>query len=102
MKMDENFIDYKSIKLSDIDLMAIKINTTSQVFHPIGGKKNAPPAVNPERNMIRYCFFEFLVRIAIQRAGKKIGRGTDNSYYLSTIRKFFEVYSFQYFATFDS
>ena len=54
LKLDDNFIDYKSFKPSDIDLIAIKINATSQSVHPIGGKASAPPAVNPERNMIRY------------------------------------------------
>jgi hypothetical protein len=106
MKLDENFIDYKSVKLSDIDLIAIKINTTSQVFHPIGGKPpSVPPAINPERNMIRYQFLEFLVRIAIERQGKRIrnkGGGTDDRHYFDAIKKFFEVYALAYFATFDS
>ena len=85
MKLDENFIDYKSVKLSDIDLIAIKINTTSQVFHPIGGKPPlTPPAVNPERSMIRYQFLEFLVRIAIERQGKRI-RKKGNEHYLEAI-----------------
>jgi hypothetical protein len=61
MKFEHNFVNGKSMKLQDIDRIAIKLNSQSQVFHPIAGN---PPAINPEKHLIRYQFMEFLVRIA--------------------------------------
>ena len=85
LKMGSNFVDYKTLKLSDIDLTAIKINSNSQAFHPSGSTNN------PERSLIRCQFLEFLVRIAIEKAGGRVSASRrDNHFYFLSIKKFFE------------
>ena len=51
------FIDGKTFKLTDLDLNFVATNS--------GIKKNNPR--NPERQLVRYQFMEFLVRITIDK-----------------------------------
>ena len=61
------FVDYKNTKLSDVDLAFIATNAA--------GAKNFPfrqeIIINPERQIIRYQFFEILMRLAIERFTQK-------------------------------
>ena len=97
VKMGSNFVDYKTLKLSDIDLTAIKINQNSQAFHP------SASANNPERLLIRCQFLEFLVRIAIEKAGGQISVSRKDAHFcFMAIKKFFEKDARTFFASFDS
>ena len=62
------FVDYKNTKLSDVDLAFIATNAA--------GAKNFPfrPDVifNPERQIIRFQFFEILVRLALERFTQRL------------------------------
>ena len=61
------FVDYKYTKLSDVDLAFIATNAV--------GAKNFPfrpeICINPERQIIRYQFFEILIRLAVERFTQK-------------------------------
>ena len=87
-------VDYKYIKLSDVDLAFIATNAT--------GTKNFPfkqeECNNPERQLIRYQFFEILVRLAFERfhaKGPKASRP-------NSIAMFMETYIEDPFKKFDS
>lgn len=62
------FVDYKNTKLSDVDLAFIATNAV--------GSKNFPYRpeliINPERQVIRYQFFEILIRLALERFNQKL------------------------------
>ena len=62
-----DFVDYKNTKLSDVDLAFIATNAV--------GSKNFPYRpdliINPERQIIRYQFFEILIRLALERFNQK-------------------------------
>ena len=62
------FIDYKLTKLSDVDLAFIATNAV--------GARNfrfeAETVINPERQIIRYQFFEILIRLALERFNQKL------------------------------
>jgi len=56
---ENNFIDNKTFKLSDLDLEFVATNASG------GGKKSNPRV--PERQLVRYQFMEVLVRLALDK-----------------------------------
>ena len=53
------FVDYRLTKLSDVDLAFIATNATGNKQFPF----RADIILNPERQIIRYQFFEVLMRL---------------------------------------
>lgn len=58
-----DFIDYKLTKLSDVDLAFIATNAAGNKQYPF----RQDLINNPERQLIRYQFFEMLMRLALER-----------------------------------
>lgn len=77
------FIDYKLTKLSDVDLAFIATNAV--------GARNfryeAETVINPERQIIRYQFFEILMRLSQERFTQKLKMSASEG-----IKIFFEQY----------
>ena len=77
------FIDYKLTKLSDVDLTFIATNAV--------GARNfryeAETVINPERQIIRYQFFEILMRLAQERFTQKLKMSASEG-----VKIFFEQY----------
>lgn len=63
-----DFVDYKSTKLSDVDLAFIATNAVGAKHYPF----RLEVCINPERQIIRYQFFEILMRLAIERFTQKL------------------------------
>ena len=61
-----DFVDYKYTKLSDVDLAFVATNAFGAKKYPF----RAEVVINPERQIVRYQFFEILMRLAIERANK--------------------------------
>lgn len=57
------FVDYKNTKLSDVDLAFIATNAVGSKKFPFKPEQ----IINPERQVIRYQFFEILIRLALER-----------------------------------
>ena len=62
-----DFVDYKYIKLSDVDLAFIATNASGSKKFPF----RTDEVINPERQLIRYQFLEVLLRLALERFVKK-------------------------------
>ena len=59
-----NFIDFKTMRNSDVDLAFITTNTTGNRMIP---QKKGITVLNPERQLIRCQLMELLVRLAIDK-----------------------------------
>lgn len=57
------FVDYKLIKLSDVDLAFVATNASGNKHFPF----RADLVINPERQIIRYQFFEIMISLALER-----------------------------------
>ena len=63
-----DFVDYKITKLSDVDLAFIATNALGSKHYPF----RTDICINPERQIIRYQFFEILMRLALERFTQKL------------------------------
>ena len=74
--------------------MYIKVNAKSQKTHPWKDRHGNVTIYNPERNLTRYQFMEFLVKLAIERHSRKIYKNFDHKkvkpgFYTEALEKFF-------------
>jgi hypothetical protein len=89
-----DFVDYSSIKLSDVDLAFISTNAaTARVY-----QFRAEECNNPERQLIRFQFLEILVRLAIERYAKK----PPNMKYSEAVKTFFNYHMQPLFEKYSS
>ena len=77
------FVDYKLTKLSDVDLAFIATNAVGNKNYPF----RAEVIINPERQIIRYQFFEILIRLAMERFTQKLKMSVSEG-----IKVFYEQY----------
>lgn len=68
LMLDSNdFIDYKIMKLSDIDLAFIATNAIGSKSFPFKQEE----CNNPERQLIRFQFMEIITRLSLERFAQK-------------------------------
>ena len=89
-----DLVDYKTIKLSDVDLAFIATNASGNKNFPY----RAEECLNPERQLIRYQFLEILVRLGFERFVAKGPKTTQPN----AIAMFVETYLEEPFTKYDS
>jgi hypothetical protein len=58
--MANNFLDYKNLRLSDVDLHVVTLKAN-------GARSFGKLATNPERQLVRHQFMEIMFKIALER-----------------------------------